>query len=87
MLNVFLSVYVTEITRMGNGCSWYLIQLMMDLTVGVTLNYALFKIVDNVAITFGIEVSSRTISTNSSFFRFLKVVFTPMSTSHSLMRM
>ena len=82
MLNVFLSVYVTEITHMGNGCSWYLIQITMDLTVGVALNYALFKIVDNVAITFGIEVSSRVISTNISFFRFSKVVFTLMSMYH-----
>ena len=57
-LNVFLSVYVSEITQMGNGCSWYLIQISMDLTVGTLFNYILFKIVDTIAIKFGIEVSS-----------------------------
>ena len=56
-LNVFLSVYVSELTHMGNGCSWYLINLSMDLTVGVLVSYSLFKIVDVVAVKFGIEVS------------------------------
>ena len=57
-LNVFLSVYVSELTHMGNGCSWYLINLSMDLTLGVLVSYSLFKIVDVVAVKFGIEVSS-----------------------------
>ena len=56
-LNVFLSVYVSELTHMGNGCSWYFINLTMDLTVGVCVSYTLFKIVDIVAVKFGIEVS------------------------------
>ena len=72
IINVFLSVYVTEITHMGNGCSWYLIQLTMDLTVGIALNYALFKIVDNIAITFGIEVSITESAPNLHFVQVLK---------------
>ena len=57
LLNVFLSVYVTELTHVGNGCSWYLIQLSMDITVGLFISFVLFKIVDTVAVKFGIEVS------------------------------
>lgn len=56
VLNVFLSVYVTELTHVGNGCSWYLIQLMMDITVGVLCSYVLFKTVDTIAVKLGIEV-------------------------------
>lgn len=55
-LNIFLAVYVAEFTHTGNGCSWYFINLAMDLTVGVFFSYVLFKIVDTVAVKFGIEV-------------------------------
>ena len=61
-MNIFLSVYVSEITQMGNGCSWYLIQITMDLTVGTLFNYILFKIVDTIAVNFGIEVSAAFLS-------------------------
>ena len=58
MLNVFLSEYVSYLTHVGNGCSWYLINVSMDLAVGIPASYTLFKIVDNIAIKFGIEVST-----------------------------
>ena len=62
VLNVFLSVYVAELTHMGNGCSWYLINLSMDITVGLVISYTLFKIVDTIAVKFGIEVSCNLLS-------------------------
>ena len=58
VLNVFLSEYVSYLTHVGNGCSWYLINVSMDLAVGIPASYTLFKIVDTIAIKFGIEVSS-----------------------------
>ena len=58
VLNVFLAEYVTYLTHVGNGCSWYLINISMDLAVGIPCSYTLFKIVDNIAIKFGIEVST-----------------------------
>ena len=57
VLNVFLSEYVSYLTHVGNGCSWYLINVSMDLAVGIPASYTLFKIVDTIAIKFGIEVS------------------------------
>ena len=60
VLNVFLAEYVSYLTHVGNGCSWYLINVSMDLAVGIPASYTLFKIVDTIAIKFGIEVSQPT---------------------------
>jgi hypothetical protein len=56
-LNVFLSIYLKQVTNAGNGCVWYLVNYFLDLTVGMLIAYILFKIVDTLAIVFEIEVS------------------------------
>ena len=57
-LNLVLSVYLQNMTHEGNGCQWYLITLLCDTTLGVFFAYVFFKIVDETAIKFDIEVGS-----------------------------
>lgn len=56
-LNLVLAVYLQQLTREGNGCVWYLVTLLCDTTLGVFFAYVFFKIVDEIAIKFDIEVS------------------------------
>ncbi len=56
-LNLVLAVYLQELTKQGNGCVWYLVTLVLDVCLGMLLAYICFKIIDEVAIKFGIEVS------------------------------
>ena len=55
-LNLVLAVYLQDLTREGNGCVWYLVTLLCDTTLGVFFAYVFFKIVDETAIKFDIEV-------------------------------
>lgn len=55
-LNLVLAVYLQDLTREGNGCVWYLVTLLCDTTLGIFFAYVFFKIVDEVAIKFDIEV-------------------------------
>lgn len=55
-LNLVLAVYLQELTKEGNGCVWYLVTLLLDCALGMLLAYIFFKIVDEIAIKFGIEV-------------------------------
>lgn len=56
LLNLILAIYLQSVTKEGNGCVWYLVTLLMDVGLGVITAYLLFKIVDEIAIKFGIEV-------------------------------
>ena len=56
ILNILLAVYLQELTKEGNGCVWYLITILLDVLLGMTIAYLFFKIVDEIAIKFGIEV-------------------------------
>lgn len=56
-LNIALSIYLQELTKEGNGCVWYLVTMLLDCLLGMLLAYILFRIVDEIAIKFGIEVS------------------------------
>ena len=58
-LNVFLSIYLKQVTQAGNGCVWYLVNYFLDCTIGMAIAYLLFKIVDTLAIVFEIEVSAQ----------------------------
>lgn len=55
-LNILLSIYLQELTREGNGCVWYLVTMLLDCGLGMLLAYIFFRIVDEIAIKFGIEV-------------------------------
>ena len=55
-LNLVLAVYLQELTHEGNGCVWYLVTMLLDTFLGLLLAYIFFKIVDELAIKFGIEV-------------------------------
>mmetsp|Transcript_8305 Transcript_8305/g.11494 ORF Transcript_8305/g.11494 Transcript_8305/m.11494 type:complete len:146 (+) Transcript_8305:143-580(+) len=55
-LNLVLAVYLQELTKSGNGCVWYLLTLGLDVGLGTLIAYLCFKIVDETAIKFGIEV-------------------------------
>jgi hypothetical protein len=55
-LNLFLSVYLQELTQEGNGCVWYFMNLLLDTLFGLMIAYLLFKIVDYVAVTNNIEI-------------------------------
>ena len=54
-LNLILAVYIQDLTNEGNGCVWYLMTMLLDCSIGMFLAYLLFKIVDEIAIRFGIE--------------------------------
>lgn len=58
MLNVTLAVYLQQITKSGNGCIWYFMTVICDTFLGLFVAYLIFKIIDELAIRFGIEVSS-----------------------------
>ena len=55
-LNLVLAVYIKELTHAGSGCSWYLVTMLLDATVGIMFSYGLFRIIDELARKFGIEV-------------------------------
>ena len=55
-LNLVLAVYLEDLTHEGNGCVWYLVTMLLDTSLGMLFAYILFKIVDEIAIRFGIEV-------------------------------
>jgi len=55
-LNIFLSIYLQELTQEGNGCVWYFMNMVLDTIFGLMIAYLLFKIVDHIAITNNIEV-------------------------------
>lgn len=55
-LNVFLSIYLQELTQEGNGCVWYFMNMVLDTIFGLMIAYLLFKIVDHIAVTNNIEV-------------------------------
>ena len=55
-LNLILAVYLEDLTHEGNGCVWYLVTMLLDTSLGMLFAYILFKIVDEIAIKFGIEV-------------------------------
>ena len=57
ILNVLLAVYLQALTKEGSGCVWYLITVILDVLLGMTIAYLFFKIVDEIAIKYGIEVS------------------------------
>ena len=59
LLNLILAVYIQSVTKSGNGCVWYLITMVLDCLLGMGIAYIFFKIVDEIAIKFGIEVSAR----------------------------
>ena len=62
VLNVLLAVYLQALTKEGSGCVWYLITILLDVLLGMSIAYLFFKIVDEIAIKFGIEVSSTLLS-------------------------
>ena len=55
-LNLFLSIYLEQITGSGNGCVWYLMNLVMDLVFGLAISYFLYNIIDHYAVKYNIEV-------------------------------
>lgn len=55
-VNVFLAVYLENMTNYGNGCVWYFMNLSLDCVFGLILAYILFKIVDHYAVKYNIEV-------------------------------
>ena len=58
VLNVFLAIYLQALTMEGNGCVWYLITILLDVLLGMSIAFLFFKIVDTIAIKFGIEVGN-----------------------------
>ena len=51
-LNLFLSVYLQELTQEGNGCVWYFMNLFLDTVFGLLIAYCLFRIVDHFAVKY-----------------------------------
>ncbi len=49
-------MYLHELTQEGNGCVWYFMNMFLDTIFGLMIAYALFKIVDRIAVTNNIEV-------------------------------
>ena len=54
-LNMVLAMYLQQLTGSGNGCVWYFMNHSLDCTFGLMICYALFKVVDIIAVTHGIE--------------------------------
>ena len=55
-LNLVLAAYLQQITREGNGCVWYFMNMALDTIFGMFLNWTLFRIVDYFAVKYEIEV-------------------------------
>lgn len=55
-LNMFLSFYLQDITKSGNGCVWYVMNVTLDNIFGTLIAYSLFRILDNFAVKNKIEV-------------------------------
>jgi len=55
-VNVFLAIYLEEMTDFGNGCVWYFMNLSLDCIFGLLIAYILFLIVDHYAVKYNIEV-------------------------------
>lgn len=55
-MNLVLSVYLQQLTKSGNGCVWYAMNLILDMIFGTLISYILFKLVDWFADKNNIEV-------------------------------
>ena len=67
LLNLILAVYIQQLTGSGNGCVWYLITLLLDVILGMGVAFLLFKVIDEIAIKFGIEVSLQWLNSTQAF--------------------
>lgn len=65
-LNLILAVYLQDLTKEGNGCVWYLVTMLLDTFVGMVFAFLIFKIVDEIAMKFGIEVLKQGVYTDKS---------------------
>lgn len=55
-LNLLFAEVLLQATSSGNGCVWYLMNVVFDMCAGTFISYVLFKLVDYIATTNGIEV-------------------------------
>lgn len=54
-LNVALAIYLQVLTGEGDGCVWYFMNHLLDCFIGMLIAYTLFRIVDRLAVNYGIE--------------------------------
>jgi len=48
--NLFLAVLLQQLAKRGDGCTWYFVNMLMDVTLGLTLCYAIHQQIDNFAV-------------------------------------
>ena len=63
---MFLSLYLQEMTKSGSGCVWYFITVINDSVIGLTVCYVIFRIIDDLAVKFEIEVLKSGVYTDKS---------------------
>jgi hypothetical protein len=55
-LNLFLAVLLQQLSKRGDGCIWYFVNLMMDTSIGLTMCYGVHKVIEKIAVKNQIEV-------------------------------
>lgn len=48
-VNLFLAVLLQELVKRGDGCTWYFVNLVMDVSMGVTLSYCMHQVIEYIA--------------------------------------
>ena len=48
-MNLFLAVLLQGLVKRGDGCTWYFVNLAMDVTIGLTLTYCLHQVIEHIA--------------------------------------
>jgi hypothetical protein len=48
-VNLFLSVLLQELVKRGDGCTWYFVNLSMDVSIGLTLSYCMHQVIEYIA--------------------------------------
>ena len=55
-LNLVFAELLQQVTKSGNGCVWYLMNILTDVAFGTFLSFLLFKLVDYIAMKNKIDV-------------------------------
>ena len=65
-VNLLLALYLHSVLHEGNGCVWYFVNQVLDCFLGVLFAYAVFKVVNYIAVKFGIDILKSGVYTDKS---------------------
>ena len=65
-VNLLLALYLHSVLHEGNGCVWYFVNQVLDCFLGVLFSYAVFNVVNYIAVKFGIDILKSGIYTDKN---------------------